>query len=254
MGIIHPLTAAQETLTAPAVSVERFDPTPLLRAGTRRLEQPEVAVAAIGLALQGVNVVATPVNLIASRQREDRVRHIYRMALIASSVSAIAILGFGIGTMLELRNQRAKVLQQLEQRQQLYQTRRPEIRALLQQQQHMQHQLDQLQQVAQRAPLLVNVISQVVKQLPDDIWLVKLEGFRNDRVVGTSSSPAEVTDGLLEGRAKSFQAINQLIEHLKTLPEMSTVKLVSTTSAPDPVSGKDVIAFIVQFQRQSPSS
>ncbi|MBI4598341.1 MAG: PilN domain-containing protein [Candidatus Omnitrophica bacterium] len=245
------LTNAQEFISMETVAaVERFDVTALLASGTAKLQQPERVMAAIGLALQALRAAKTPVNLLAGIQHLQRARLITQAAAVVSAICLCVTLLLGASGMWQLRSRRLHLLQQLEAREQLYQTLRPEVRAAFQQQRRMERRIQQLERLADHSSLVIRLMTQVVGLLPDDLWLTKLEGFRSELLPGQRATKTEVIDGMMEGHAKSFAAINSFMERLKALPELSIVKLVSTTPATDATSGREVIAFTIQLQRQ----
>ena len=140
--------------------------------------------------------------------------------------------------MFDVRRRHADMLQLIERRERVYQTLRPDIRALLQQQQHLEQRTQQLEQLVHDAPLLGRALSEVAQALPDGVWLGKADYSKTEQV-----------EGLLEGRAKSFQEVTQLLDQLKSVAKMAMVKPLSTNVTTDPVSGKDVVVFSIQVQR-----
>ncbi len=203
---------------------------------------PEISAhpaTAIGLALHACGAAPLTLNLLAGVQQHEQVQRARQAATVVSGLSALTMLGFGVSSIMELSHRRAVILQALEQREHLYQTLRPEVRALLQQQERLEQQTRQLEHLISRGPLLTKLLAQVAKTLPDTIWLTKFEGAKG----------ATLIEGTLEGRARSFQDVTQFMEHLKTQAGMSTVKPLSTTVTTDEATGKDVIAFAVQLQQ-----
>lgn len=201
-------------------------------------EQASHALPALGLALQGAGLARVPLNLLANVQREACARRFGRLLALTSAVCAAAILGFGLSGMIELCRRRAAILQSLERQERVYQSLRPEARASLQRQQRMEQRSAELERLVAQAPALAQAIAQVVEALPDQVWLTKLEGAKDTAV-----------DGLLEGRARSFQDVTQFLERLKGVAGMTTVKPLSTNVVVDQLSGKELIAFAVQTQR-----
>ena len=244
IGSAAAIPKLQEIFTAQVgLPVEAFDASRVVGAEASRLEHQEQVVAALGLALQGLGLARVPLNLIASFQSEARSRQVRRTATTISAICAVAIVLLGVRGMLELRHRSVLVRESLEQQERLYQTLRPEIRSLLQRQQRTQQRSVQLERLVTEAPLLTQVLAQVAEVLPDAVWLTKLECLKNASL-----------EGLLEGRAKSFQNLAQFMDALKSGAEMTTVKLLSNTVMKDEASGKELIAFAVQVQRQRTAS
>jgi Tfp pilus assembly protein PilN/Tfp pilus assembly PilM family ATPase len=230
----------QGVLTAQlGLQVERFDATRVVATGPVQWEHPERSVAALGLALQGLEVARVPLNLLASSQGEERSRRVRRVAAMTSVICALATFGFGLSGMMEVRGRHLRTLQSLQRQERLYQTLRPEVRALIQRQQHTQRRSLQVERLVGEALVLTQLLAQLAEALPDQVWLTTLE---------CSKSEASI-DGLLEGRAKSFQDVTQFLDRLKNVAGMTTVKPLSTSVMTDQTSGKEVVVFAVQIQR-----
>jgi len=242
IGPPEELPRAQEALAG--LAVDRFDPAQVLATGAGKLEHPERAVAALGLALQGLGEAAVPLNLLASAQRDEQARKVRRVSTIASGVCLVVAFGFGVSGMMEVRAQRVSVQRALEQRERLYQTLRPEVRALIQRQQQTERRSLHLEQLFGEAPALTQLLAQMAEVLPREVWLTTLE-----------CSKGETLQGLLEGHATSFQDVTGFLEQLKAAAGMTTVRPVSTNVITDATSGREVIAFVVQIERplQPPS-
>ncbi len=197
------------------------------------------SAVAMGLALQGVGVGSLRLNLLSAIQHDRRQQTLRRLSWAASSLCAVSAIGVGISGMVELSERRSHVLKALERREQLYQTLRPDVRALLLRQEQMQQRTRHLEELVRGAPLLTHVLADVVRALPKTVWLTKAEW---------SKGPANV-EGVLEGRAYSFQEVTRLMESLKTTAGMSNVKLLSAPVSAEGTSGRDVILFTIQVER-----
>ena len=222
----------------PGLSVQAFDVTQAVRPGSMAWEHPERWVAAVGLALQGLGIARFPVNLLAAAQERARSRALHRIAAITSACCAALIVALGLTGMLQLRHRRLTILRSLERQERQYQELRPEVRALIQRQQHTEGRIVRLEQLMSDGPALTRLLAQIADGLPDEVWLTSLEGTKGETITG-----------VLEGRAKSFQDVTRLLERLKSVPGMQTVKPLATTIIADETSGKEVIAFTVQVEQ-----
>ncbi|MDP3723255.1 MAG: PilN domain-containing protein [Candidatus Omnitrophota bacterium] len=243
--LVGPSTALGQVQSSLAgqggTQVEWFD---LARAaavttGASRLEHPERSVAALGLALQGLGAARLPLNLLAGAQREGRHRQAQRRTMLINGSCVVAMLALGVGGMAEVGRRHRLVLESIERQERLYRTLRSEIRALLQRQERLQERHHQLERVVGDARVVAQVLGRITEALPEEVWLTKLECARGGAAI----------DGVLEGRAKSFQQVTQLLDQLKSVAGMTSVKPLSTTVITDPGTGKEVVAFAVQLQR-----
>ncbi len=241
--------------TACGLQLERLELERLVTTKGSRLEQPDRFVAAAGLALQGIDSAGISLNLLQQPQQRVREQQTRRTAQAISVVSVLAAVALAVSGMLEVRSRRLRVAQLLERQVQLYQALRPELRTLLQRQQDIERRSLQLQRLLEHSPALVELLSQIAAALPDTVWLSKFECSKSQPPGTTDAVQAAVVDGLLEGRANSFQEVTQFLDRLKALDNMATVKPLSTSVVTDEAGGKESIAFAVQVQRPlSPSA
>ncbi|PIQ84025.1 MAG: hypothetical protein COV75_04475 [Candidatus Omnitrophica bacterium CG11_big_fil_rev_8_21_14_0_20_63_9] len=234
---------AQDILRRAEASVER-----LIVPVTPVAGQPIDTMTALGLALQGAGAAAVPINLVALRQEEARVQRLRRLALWTSGICGALTIGLLLGGMLQLRHERVVVLQALEERQRRYQALRPEIRSALQDQEQLEERLRQLDQLINESAGLTRLLAQVAEALPQTVWLTKIEWSKTSTLPGAARG-GHLIEGVLEGRARSFQDATQLLERLKTVPGMMAVRSISATPTIDAATGKEFIAFAVQLQQ-----
>lgn len=204
------------------------------------IEHIERWTAAIGLGLQGLGIAPVPLNLLDRAQSDEQVRTVQRVAAVGSAVLAVAALGIGVSGMMEVRSRRASILASLDTEERLYRTLRPKAQALLRAQQRLQERSDSLERLVAERAVLTRLLAQVSEALPERVWLTKLECAKNGRL-----------EGMLEGRATSFQDVTQFLDRLKTVAGMTNIKPLATTVIADPGTGQELIAFSVQIERQA---
>ena len=219
-----------------------------IASGAKDVKHPERSLIALGLAFQALGLARVPLNLLSAVQTHVRARSVRRSAFILSGVFGAAAAGLGLSGMLEVRERHARVLGALERREQLYQSLRPDARALLQRQEGLEQRTLQLERVAAEAAVLTRLFGQVVEVLPDAIWLTKFEASSN--LSPTNTVPTDMAEGLLEGRANSFQDVTQFLDQLKRIAGMRAVKTLSTNVIPASDASTELIAFNVQVHYQ----
>lgn len=240
MGSSAAMPRLSETMTAHLrleVEEMRLARAVATNTSTERLERWTVA---IGLGLQGLGMAPVPLNLLDRVQSEGQVRTVQRAVAVAGGLFALTALGFAVSGMLEVRSRRALILHALEQEERLYHTLRPKAQALLRHQQRLQERSHQLAQLAADRVALTRLLSQAADALPESVWLTKLESTKNG-----------VVAGMLEGRATSFQDVTQFFDRLKTVAGMTNIKPLATNVIKDQLTGKELIAFSVQMERQA---
>ena len=228
-----------EMLTRLGLQGEPLELAGTIKSGGAQAKPAEQVAVACGLALQGLGLARHPLNLLAASQEQaqsDRMRH---RAMAVTGLCAVAAIGFGVTGMLEARSRRTRVLELLERKEQLYQTLRPEVRELIQRQQDLERRTLQVERLARNGPFITGLLAKVAEALPDDAWLTS----------AAYSKTGALVEGMLEGRARSFQDVTKFFDQLKAVAGMTTVKPLSTSVTTDPETGKELIAFSVQVQR-----
>ena len=229
----------QQVLTARGgVQVERYEESAVVSSSIDIPQPAGKFVTAIGLALQGMGLGRLRLNLLQDAQGREQARIIRHAATVTTALSIVVSVILGLTGVMELRHRRLRTLEALQQQERLYQTLRPDLRELLQRQQHLERRIQQLERLIGQSTMLTQLVAQTAQLLPDDVWLTKLE---------YSTSPVE---GLLEGRARSFQALTQFTDRLKGMAGIGTVKPLSTNVTTDENTGKELVVFAVQFQRR----
>lgn len=242
----------QQALTARGgVQVERYEESAVVtNAIADATPLSGKFVTAIGLALQGVGLEGLNLNLLHDAQGREQTRLVRRVATVTTAISVVASVALGLAGMMELRHRRLRTLEALQQQERLYQTLRPDLRELLQRQQHLEHRIQQLERLAGQGTALTQLVAQTGQLLPDDVWVTKLEYAKSPLVGAATASPAEGVEGLLEGRATSFQALTQFTDRLKGIGGIAAVKPLSTNVTTDAQTGKEVVVFAIQFQQR----
>lgn len=221
------------------VAVNRFDPAQILSVRSVRAEQAQRCAAAIGLALQSLKAVKMPINLLAPMQQVAGSRFLNQLSVAITGVCLLVALVFGISGMLSLRQRRVESLIALQAREARYQQLRPAIRTLLRQQQHISRLIAQLTAIQSESLFATRTLAEVVNQLPDTVWLTRIEAVHGVDL--------ELT---FEGRAVSFQEVTRVVDQLKALPGVVEVKPLSTAVLPS-AEGKDAVSFVVQLHRRN---
>ena len=243
----------QQALTARGgVRVERYEESAIItNAIADATPLSGKFVTAIGLALQGVGLEGLNLNLLHDAQGREQTRIVRHAATVTTAISVVASVALGLTGMMELRHRRLRTLEALQQQERLYQTLRPDLRELLQRQQHLERRIQQLERLAGQGTALTQLVAQTAQLLPDDVWVTKLEYAKSPLVGAATASPAEGVEGLLEGRATSFQALTQFTDRLKGIGGIAAVKPLSTNVTTDAQTGKEVVVFAVQFQQRN---
>jgi len=235
------LSPVREALSgAVGLRVEPFTVTGLLATGSRaRPPAAAPSVTATGLALQGLGLARLGVNLLTDVQTQRRAERLRRVAVIASGLFAVVTVALAVRGMAQLHEQRTHLLRSLERQARLQQTLRPEVRALLQAQQELHARSRHVEALIQGSPAVIRLLAQVAEALPERVWLTAVE----------CSKKGASIDGWLEGRARSFQDLTELMDRLKRVDGVAAVKPLATQVVTDPASGKELIAFSVQLER-----
>lgn len=239
MGAAEACRPFQEALVSKGAVVEWFDPTRAMTGLSSRLVATAGALPALGLGLQAAGwPVALPLNLIQGVQAQQQQRQARRLTTTLTGV-LLALAGLQTAAGMWARHRGlAGQLAMLREQEALYQTLRPEAKALLQQQQELQARTAIFEALLAQKTRLPQLLADIAEALPEDVWLTTLQAAKDGPV-----------SALLEGRAASFAQVTEFFERLKRLGQFATVKPLSTNVTTDPATGRELIAFSVQVQR-----
>lgn len=217
-------------------ATERLVPTPTVTMDSGVVQDPPKFAVACGLALQGFRQAPLSLNFLIERRHLQRSQRIRRIAVGVNLVSVALTLILGAMGMLTTFQRRQEILQHLADQEHLYKMLRPEVRALMEQQQRQERWLDQLTVLRQHHGTIGRIVHELGQFLPQELWLTSLELAKGSQLSGT-----------LSGHAGSFQAVTQLMDNLKGHGWID-VKPLATTVTTDPATGKELVVFTIQGQ------
>ena len=217
--------------------VQIVQPSAVVDVESAALPNPWRFLVACGLALQGLGEAKFPVNLLAEAQRRRLAERLRRAANAAANVClglAVVLLAHG---MVSALHQRRAQLDTLTQRQEVYEQLRPQARSLLKQQAVVEQRLRQLAWLANTRGELMRAFQRLATALPDGVWLTRVELSKTEGLSGT-----------VEGYARSFPIVTELVDRLTTSAGWTAVKPLATTVTVAQPSGQELVAFTIQVQ------
>ena len=197
---------------------------------------------ALGLALRGLGRSSININLLkghiaSAAQAQQRMAYavgsIIMSLIILSSASAFMHRDY------RGKNLRLQYLKRLLNGFSAYQ---PRIQALGQRQRFLRRQTTALEAIALNRTLWLDVIAELHKMLPDDLWLLQLSG-------SNYFNPGQVACEVkleLEGKAASYEAVNSFIARLKSSRWFTQVTPVSSAFVEESSTEKEKIE-VVKF-------
>jgi len=210
--------------------------------GKINLENQPLFSQAIGLALRGIDKASININLLKEQIRAKALARQKVVFGVASAVLAIVIL-FGASTfMRQDYRDKSMRLKKLKNLLTTFSTYQPQIEKLQDEKALLTQQVDALGDLAINRALWLDVLSQLVKMLPDELWATDFSG----------TITSDTTDGVLvskldlQGKAASYEGVNSFVSKLKSSPLFKDVKPLSSSFVEEEAKDKERVE-VVKF-------
>ena len=181
---------------------------------------------AVGLALRGLSQSYININLL-KEQIKARVLSRQRFAFAVSSAILALVVLLGAATfMRQDYREKSLRLQHLKGLLSSFSRYQPQIKELQKKEQLLSAQTDSLRTMAVNRALWLEVLSQLQKMLPDDLWITELGGSVSFDAALEKNLQSKLD---LQGKAVSYEGVNDFVSRLKSSALFSEVKPLSSS-------------------------
>ncbi len=187
--------------------------------------QKTIFTQAVGLALRGLSQSCVKINLFKGQIQARKLQQQKLLYGVGSLALSLLIL-FGASSFMR-RDYRAKSLrrQSLKARLSAFAAYQPQMAALKNTQALLSTQVNILQNMAMNRSLWLEVLAQLSKMLPGDLWITELSGTIPFDVSADEYLQSKID---LKGRAVSYEEVNSFVAKLKSSPLFTEVKPLSS--------------------------
>ncbi len=192
----------------------------------------------VGAALRGIADLKIEVNFLKealSEKKSSMQKRIY--AGLSMATGALVLISFSIFMRQDYYIKKIK-LDKVEEMMETYRTYEPKIKKIQEDENILRGKIDTLYQTVSSRAVWLGIFKSVSEMLPKDIWITDLSG-----VISIEKSGLGRMD--MNGKALSYQSVNNFVSSLKALPSFSDVRPVSSSVENDKDTGEEIVKFSI---------
>lgn len=192
----------------------------------------------VGTALRGMADLKIEVNFLnetlTGRKASFQKRFYSGLSMAAG---ALLLISFSIFMRQDYYIKKMK-LDKVEEMIETYRTYEPKIKKLREDENILRGKMDTLYQLASSRAVWLGIFKSISEILAKDVWITDVSG-----VISIEKSGLGRMD--MNGRALSYQSVNNFVSNLKALPGFSDVRPVSSSVENDKDTGEEIVKFSI---------
>jgi len=193
---------------------------------------------AVGAALRGLANLKIEINFLneaLSEKKGSREKRFYSgLSMATGALILIALFIFVRQDYSIKKGQLDKVEEMIE----TYRVYEPKIKKIREEEGILRGNMDTLYQAASSRAVWLDMFKAVSSMLPKDVWITDVSG-----IVSIEKSGLGRMD--MNGKALSYQSVNNFVSSLKALPCFSDVRPVSSSVDKDKNTGEEIVKFSI---------
>jgi len=192
----------------------------------------------VGAALRGMTDLKIEVNFlneVLSEKESSFNKRIYSSLSIATGV--LILISFSIFMRQDYHIKKIR-LDKIEEMIETYRTYEPKIKKIREEENILRDKMNTLYQTASSRAVWLGLFKSISEMLPKDVWITDVSG-----VISIEKSGLGRMD--MNGKALSYQSVNNFVSNLKALPDFSDVRPVSSSVENDKDTGEEIVKFSV---------
>ncbi len=192
----------------------------------------------VGAALRGIVDLKIEVNFLKealSEKKSSMQKRIY--AGLSMATGALVLISLSVFMRQDYYIKKIK-LDKVEEMMEIYRTYEPKIKKIQEEENILRGEIDTLYQTASSRAVWLGIFKAVSEMLPKDVWITDLSG-----VISIEKSSLGRMD--MNGKALSYQSVNNFVSSLKALPSFSDVRPVSSSVENDTDTGEEIVKFSI---------
>ena len=193
---------------------------------------------AVGLALRGIAPLAIEVNFLKETILEKNLgakKRIYRSLSIAMLVLILASLSIFMRQDYYVKKLK---LDKINEMVDIYETYEPKIKKIQGMEDILKEKINILYQVSSSRGIWLDVFKVIIDILPKDVWVTDVSGAVSIEKTGLGRLD-------LNGRAFSYQSVNNFVAALKSSPNFKDVKPISSSVEKDKDTQEEIVKFSI---------
>lgn len=192
----------------------------------------------VGTALRGMVDLKIEVNFLNELHSEKKTslqKRVY--SNLSMATGALLLISLSIFIRQDYFIKKTK-LNRIDEMLEIYRTYEPRIKKAQEEEAVLNEKMAVLYQVASSRGVWLDIFKSISEILPSDVWLTDVSNV-------LSIEKGELGRMDLDGRALSYQSVNNFVSGLKALPGLKDVKPISSSIENDKVTGEEIIRFSI---------
>ncbi len=192
----------------------------------------------VGAALRGITDLKIEVNFLKEMLSENQFsfkKRLYSGFSIATSV--LILISFSVFVRQDYYIKKIK-LDKVEEMIETYRVYEPKIKKIREEESILRGKMDTLYQTASSRAVWLEIFKAISEMLPKDVWITDVSG-----VISIEKSGLGRMD--MNGKALSYQSVNNFVSSLKALPDFTDVRPVSSSVENDKNTGEETVKFSI---------
>jgi Tfp pilus assembly protein PilN len=120
----------------------------------------------------------------------------------------------------------------------IYRTYEPKIKKIREEENILRGKMDTLYQTTSTRAVWLGIFKSISEMLPKEVWITDVSG-----VISIEKSGLGRMD--INGKALSYQSVNNFVSSLKALADFSDVRPVSSSVENDKNTGEEIVKFSI---------
>jgi type IV pilus assembly protein PilM len=192
----------------------------------------------IGAALRGIVDLKIEINFMKDSLSEKKAsfqRRVYSGLSIAAG--ALIFISFSFFARQDYYIKKVK-LDKIEEMIETYRIYEPKIKKIREEESILRWKMDTLYQTTSSRAVWLSIFKSVSEILPKDVWITDISGILSMEKSGLGRMD-------MNGKALSYQSVNNFVSGLKALPGFSDVRPVSSSVENDKNTGEETVKFSI---------
>jgi Tfp pilus assembly PilM family ATPase len=192
----------------------------------------------VGAGLRGMADLKIEVNFLKETISEKKYSFKKRLySGLSMFIGALILISLSVFSRQDYYTKKIK-LDKVEEMIETYRIYEPKIKKIREEENILKWKMDALYQTASSRAVWLGIFKAISEMLPRDVWITDVSG-----VISIEKSGLGRMD--MNGKALSYQSVNDFVSSLKALPSFSDVRPISSSVETDRNTGEETVKFSI---------
>jgi type IV pilus assembly protein PilM len=192
----------------------------------------------VGAALRGMVDLKIQVNFLNEMLLEKKLSSRKRLySSLSIATGTLILISFSVFMRQDYYIKKIR-LDKVEEMIEIYRTYEPKIKKIREEENILRGKMDTLYQTTSTRAVWLGIFKSISEMLPKEVWITDVSG-----VISIEKSGLGRMD--INGKALSYQSVNNFVSSLKALADFSDVRPVSSSVENDKNTGEEIVKFSI---------